>query len=326
MRLWCRCSASVIGSSLLLVGASGVVHAQTYPNSPVRIIVPFPAGGGVDGMGRILAQKLTESFGKSFVIENRGGANGNIGTEVAAKSAKDGYTLLVTGAGLVTNPSLYAKVPYDAVKDLDPISLAAMAPNILVVHPSVPARTVKELIALARARPGEVQYGGSGSGSTPHLAAELFKTMAHIDIVHIPYRGTGPALVGLLSGEANIMFLPVTSGVPLVKSGRLRALAVTSTKRLQVVPQVPTVAESGLKGYESSQWYGMLAPAGTPADILTVLNTHVVKCMQSPDVKQRLLDEGAVPIGSTREEFASHIRAELAKWAKVIKESGARID
>lgn len=319
-------SPIVMVLSALVSFGSAVATAQTYPNAPVRIIVPFPAGGGVDGMGRILAQKLTESFGKTFVIDNRGGANGNIGTEVAAKSPKDGYTLLVTGAGLVTNPSLYAKVPYDAVKDFDPVSLAAMAPNILVVHPSVPAKTVKELIALARARPGEIGYGGSGSGSTPHLAAELFKTMAHINIVHIPYRGTGPALIGLLSGEANIMFLPVTSGVPLVKNGRLRALAVTSATRLQVVPQVPTVAESGLKGYESSQWYGMLAPAGTSAEILNVLNAHVVKCMQNADVRERLLGEGAVPVGSTRDEFAAHIRKELAKWAKVIKESGARID
>ncbi len=325
MTLRGACSlAAMIAVYVLCFGDAAI--AQNYPNAPVRVIVPFPAGGGVDGMGRVLAQKLTESFGKSFVIDNRGGANGNIGTEVATKSPKDGYTLLVTGAGFVTNPSLYAKVPYDAVRDFEPVSLAAMAPNILVVHPSVPAKTVKELIALAKARPGEVGYGGSGSGSTPHLAAELFKTMAHINIVHIPYRGTGPALIGLLSGEANIMFLPVTSGVPLVKSHRLRALAVTSATRLQVVPEVPTVAESGLKGYESSQWYGMLAPAGTAAEILNVLNAHVVKCMQSADVRQKLLDEGAVPVGGSRDEFAAHIRKELAKWAKVIKESGARID
>ena len=273
----------------------GAALAQVYPTGPIRMIVPFPAGGGVDNMGRILGQKLNEILGKSVVIENRGGANGNIGTEIVAKSAKDGYTLLMTGAGFVTNPSLYSRTGYDPVKDFDPISLATLAPNILVVHPSLPARSVKELIALAKAKPGQMQYASSASGSTPHLAAELFKTLANVDIVHIPYKGTGPAMIGLIGGEASVMFLPAINAGPHLKSGRLRAIAVTSTARLPAMPELPTVAESGLPGYESSQWYGVLAPTGTPEDILNSLNAHIMKIMQSADTRQRLINEGHSP-------------------------------
>ena len=290
------------------------------------MIVPFPAGGGIDNMGRIVGQKLTDVLGKPIVIENRGGANGMIGSEIVAKSPKDGYTLLFNGANFVTTPSLFSKATYDPIRDFEPISLVSLAPNILVVHPSLPARSVPELIAVARARPGQVQYAGSGSGSTPHLAAELFKTMAKVDMVHIPYRGSGPAMIGLLSGEASVMFLPAINAGPHLKSGRLRALAVTSAARLPAMPQLPTIAESGLRGYESSQWYGALAPAGTPVEILNLLNGHIVKFMQSPEMKQRLIAEGTVPVGSTREQFASHIKAEIVKWAKVIKQSGARVD
>ena len=300
--------------------------AQGYPNGPVRVIVPFPPGGGVDSMGRFLSQKLYDSLGKTFPIENRSGANGNIGSELAAKSPKDGYTLLFTGAGLVTNPSLYAKVPYDPVRDFEAISLVALAPNVLVVHPSLPAKSVKELIALAKARPRQVLFAGSGSGSTPHLAGELFNTLAGVEMVHVPYRGSGPAVMGLLSGEASLSFLPATNAVQLVKSGRLRALAVTSLTRLPAMPRLPTVSESGLKGYESSQWYGVLAPAGTPADVLNLLNAHIGKIMQVADTKQRLSGEGIVAIGSSREQFALYIKSEITKWAKVIKQSGARVD
>jgi tripartite-type tricarboxylate transporter receptor subunit TctC len=292
----------------------------------VRVIVPFPPGGGVDGMGRIVSQKLAEVLGKAFPVENRSGANGNIGTEAAAKSHKDGYTLLFTGAGLVTNPSLYAKVPYDPVRDFDPISLVSIAPNVLVVHPSLPAKSVKELAALARARPGQVLFAGSGSGSTPHLAAELFNSLAGVKMVHVPYRGSGPAIVGLMSGEASVMFMPTTNAVPLVKAGRLRALAVTSRERVPAMPELPTVSESGLKGYESSQWYGLLAPAGAPADVLDLLSSHVARIMQAPDMKQRMTADGLVAAGSTRPQFAAHIKVEIAKWAKVIQQSGARVD
>jgi tripartite-type tricarboxylate transporter receptor subunit TctC len=308
-------------TALLTVSVNAL--AQGYPANPVRIIVPFPPGGGNDSMGRMLAQKLTEAMGKQFVIDNRGGANGMVGSEMAAKASKDGYTLLVNGANFVTSPSLYAKPLYDPIKQFDPISLLAFAPNVLVVHPSVPAKNVKQLIALAKARPGEIGFAGSGSGSTPHLAGELFKTMTGTDMIHVPYRGTGPAITGLVSGEVTTMFMPSLASVPLIKSGRVRALAVTSRTRLPALPSLPTVSESGLKGYESSQWYGFLAPIGTPADILNLLNAQTMKIMNTPEMKQRMADSGSVAVGSTRAEFAKHLESEYAKWAKVIKASGA---
>lgn len=317
---------SQLTAALALIVASGPIIAQSYPAGPVRVIVPFPPGGGVDGAGRLISQKLSEALGKQFVVDNRPGANGMIGSELAAKSAKDGYTLMVNGANFVTTPSLYSKVTYHPVRDFEPVSLLALAPNVLVVHPSLPAKSVKELVALAKSRPGEVNYAGSGSGSTPHLAAELFNTLAQVKMVHVPYRGTGPAIVGLMSGEASVMFMPTTNAVPLVRSGRLRALAVTSRERVPAMPELPTVSESGLKGYESSQWYGLLAPAGTPADVLGLLSSQVVKIMQAPDMRQRLTGEGLVAVGSTREQFAAHIKVELAKWVKVIKASGAQVD
>ncbi len=301
-------------------------HAQTYPANPVRIVVPFPAGGGVDSAGRLVAQKLSENLGKSFVIENRGGANGMIGSEVVAKAPKDGYTLMVNGANFVTSPSLYKKSLYDPIREFDPISLIALGPNVLVVHSSLPVKSVTELIALAKSKPGEIGFAGSGSGSTPHLAGELFNTLAGVKMIHIPYRGSGPAMIGLLGGEAMTMFLPAINAGPHIKTGRLRALAVTSRERLAAMPSLPTVAEAGLKGYESSQWYGLWAPAGAPAEILNFLNSHVAKIMQAADVRQRLIDDGLIPIGSTRELFAAHIKSEITKWANVIKQSGARVD
>jgi tripartite-type tricarboxylate transporter receptor subunit TctC len=310
----------------LCVASVERTSAQSYPTGPVRIVVPFPAGGGVDTTGRLIGQRLAEALGRPFVIDNRPGANGMIGSEIVAKAPKDGYTLMVNGANFVTTPSLYSKVTYDPIKDYEPISLLSLAPNVLVVHPSLPAKSVKELVALAKARPGQVNFAGSGSGSTPHLAAELFNTLANVKMVHVPYRGTGPAIVGLMSGEASVMFMPTTNAVELVKSGKLRALAVTSRSRLSALPGLPTVAESGLKDYESSQWYGLLAPAGTPVEVLNVLNSHVVKIMQGADMKQRMTDSGNVAVGSTREAFATHLKSEFDKWAKVIKQSGARVD
>lgn len=310
--------------SLILVALSAT--AQTYPQGPVKVIVPFPAGGGVDAAARILGQSLTESFGKTFVIENRGGANGNIGTGAAAKSPSDGYTLLFTGAGLVTNPSLYKTVPYDPIRDFAPVALMALAPNVLVVHVSLPVKSAQELIALAKAKPGEIGFAGAGSGSTPHLAGELFNVMAGVQMVHIPYRGSGPAMIGLLAGDAPVMFVAAIGAVPHVAVGRLRALAVTSRERLAAMPEVPTVAEAGLEGYESSQWYGLLAPAGTPAEVLDLLNSHVAQIMRTPEMKARMTSDGLIAVGGSRAEFAAHIRAEREKWAKVIAASGARVD
>lgn len=290
------------------------------------MIVPFPAGGGVDAAGRVLAQALTATLGKSFVVENRGGANGNIGTEAAAKAPADGYTLLFTGAGFVTNPSLYKKVPYDPVKDFEPVSLMAVGPNVLVVHPSLAVHSVRELIAAAKARPGEIGFAGSGSGSTPHLAGELFNVSAGVKMIHIPYRGSGPAMIGLLAGDAPVMFLPAINAGPQIAAGRVRALAVTSRERLPAMPEIPTVAESGLPDYESSQWYGVLAPAGTPPDVLNLLNSHIEKIMRDPAMRSRMSGDGLVPIGGSREQFRFHIKTEIEKWAKLISASGATVD
>ena len=319
-----RTARNLLTAVLLL--SVGTLSAQTYPTGPVRIIVPFPAGGGVDTAGRLLSQKLAEAIGKPVIVDNRAGANGMIGSEMAAKSPKDGYTLMVNGANFVTSPILYAKALYDPIRDFDPISLLAHAPNILVVHPSLPVKNVKELIAFARARPGEILFAGSGSGSTPHLAGELFKTLTNTNMVHVPYRGTGPAITAILSGEVSTMFMPALTALPMINSGRVRALGVTSLERLPALPDLPTVSESGLKGYQSSQWYGLLAPSGTPPDILNFLNGHAVKIMQSPEMKERMKNSGSVAIGSTREVFAKHLQTEFTKWAKVIKASGATVD
>jgi tripartite-type tricarboxylate transporter receptor subunit TctC len=313
-------------AALVLGAALGPAGAQPYPKGPVRMVVPFPAGGGVDAAGRILAQKLAGDLGRPFIVENRGGANGNIGTEAAARSPADGYTLLFTGAGFVTNPSLYQKVPYDPVKDFEPISLMALGPNVLVVHPSLPVRSVEDLIVLAKAQPGRIGFAGSGSGSTPHLAGELFNVMAGVKMVHVPYRGSGPAMIGLLAGDAPVMFLPAINAGAHVAAGRLRAIAVTSRERLPAMPDVPTVSEAGVPGYESSQWYGLLAPAGTPPQILDLLNARVVKIMNSAEMRAAMTRDGLVPIGGSRQDFAAHIRAEIEKWARVIAASGAKVD
>ena len=310
----------------LLACASATANAQTYPTGPVRFLVPFPAGGGIDTMGRIFGQKLSEAIGKPVVVENRAGANGMIGSRFVARAPKDGYTLLVNGVNFVTTPSMFKNAEYDPVKDFDAISLLGLAPNILVVHPSLPAKNVKDLIALAKARPGMVLFAGSDSGSTPHLAGELFKTLTNTNMVHVPYRGTGPAITAILSGEVSTMFMPALTALPLIQSGRLRALGVTSLERLPALPELPTVSESGLKGYQSSQWYGILAPAGTPPEILNLLNGHAAKIMHTPEMKERMKMSGSVAVGSSREMFSKFLQTEFTKWAKVIKDSGAKVD
>jgi tripartite-type tricarboxylate transporter receptor subunit TctC len=300
--------------------------AQTYPVRPIRMIVPYAAGGGVDVMARLIAPRLSERLGQQVVVDNRAGATGNIGAELAARSAPDGYTVLMAGASIAINVSLYAKRPFELTKDLAPVTLVANSPNIVLVHPSLPAKSIRELIALAHSRPGQLNYASGGSGSTLHLTAELFKTMTHVDIVHIPYKSTGPAILAVISGEASMAMPPLAGMMGHVESGRLRALAVTSSKRLSTIPNLPTVAESGVPGFESGQWYAVLVPTDTPADIVNRLQTDLVQVVRAPDVVAHITREGTFPLGSTPPECGRFIAREIDKWAKVVKASGARVE
>ena len=300
--------------------------AQSYPTKPVRLIVPFVPGGGADASARLFAAKLSESLAQQVIIDNRGGAGGNIGAELASKAAPDGYTILWGSANLAMNATLYGKLPFDPVKDFIAVSLLAKSPNVIVVHPSLAVKSVAELIALAKSAPGKINYASGGNGSTAHLASELFKTMAHVNLVHVPYKGSGPAVIAVLSGEAPLTMVPALAVMPHVQSGRLRALAITSTQRAPTFPDLPTVAESGLPGYEAAQWYGAMLPLGTPERIVTRLNSDLVKIVQLPDVNARLVAEASIPIGSTRQQFAAYLQEEMTKWAQVVRFSGARVD
>ena len=307
----------------LVATALRPVAAQTYPAKPIRFIVPFPPGGGNDLIARELSQHLTESLGQPMVVDNRPGASTLIGAEAAAKASPDGYTLFMgNNSTLTINPHLYKKLPYDAVRDFAPLSLLASAPFVLLAHPSFPAQSVKELIALARQRPGQLNFGSSGLGIATHLAGEMFKLMARVDIVHIPYKGAAPALTDLIGGQIELLFNNVISAMPHVRSGRLRALAVTSKTRSHALPQVPAVAEAGLPDYEASVWYAVLAPARAPAPVLTRLHGEFVKALQQPRVQDRLASDGASIVGSTPEVLARTIEADLARWGKVIKQNG----
>lgn len=320
--------ATVIGASVLCAMlSSGLLAQQGYPVKPIRMVVPQPAGGTSDILARIAGQKITEATGQQVVAENRAGAGGNIGTELVARAAPDGYTLLtVAGSTLTVNPSMYRKLPFDTLKDLAPITIIAEVPNILIVHPSLPVKSVRELIAFARARPGELNYASTGAGQSTHLAMELFNTMAGVRIVHVPYKGGGQALPDLLGGHVSLMFGSVTSSLPHVKAGKLRALGVSTLKRLPTMPQLPTVSESGLPGFEVTVWYGMLAPAGTPRSIIMRVNSIVVAALKNPDMQLRLSAQGAQAIGNTPEQFETQVRSDLVKWARVIKASGATLD
>lgn len=307
--------------------SAGSALANDYPTKPIRLVVPFAAAGTTDFLARAIAQKLGSNLGTSVVVDNRPGAGGNIGSDIVAKSEPDGYTLLLGTVGThAINASLYKKMPYDTVKDFAPVTLVASVPNMVVVHPSVPAKSIKELIALAKAKPGSLSFGSSGSGSSIHLSGELFKSMAGVDMLHVPYKGSGPAVSDLIGGQINMMFDNMPSSLPHVKAGRLRAIAVTSAKRSPAMPDLPTVAESGVPGYESVAWFGVLAPAGTPPALVKKLNAEIVKVLKSPDVAQRLASQGAEPVYNTPEEFSALIKTEMVKWAKVIKASGAQVD
>ena len=314
-------------SGMALMLACGAGWAQGYPAKTVRVIVPYPPGGGTDTIARPLAQKLTESFGQQVIIDNRGGAGGNVGMELAARAAPDGYTLVIgLTAQLAVNPALYRKLPYDPVKDYEPITLIGAGAYLLVVHPSLPVKDVKELVALAKARPGQITYASSGNGSGGHLCMELFTTMTGTNFVHVPYKGGGPALVDTLAGQVQVLFTPPVSATQHVQSGRLRALAVSTVRRSAGMPDLPTIAESGVPGYDSGVWYGVLAPAGTPREIVMRVNGDVVKALQQPDFRTMLIANSIDPIGSSPEVLAQFIRIEMAKWAKVVRDADVRVD
>jgi tripartite-type tricarboxylate transporter receptor subunit TctC len=307
--------------------ATAPAATAPYPDKPIRFVVPFPAGGATDLMARSLATKLAEQMGQAVVLDNRGGAGGTIGVETVAKAAPDGYTLLFgTMGALSINPSLYSKLPYNTLQDFTPVSVTHTTPRILVVHPSIAAKSVAELITLAKAKPGAFTFGSSGNGTSSHLTGELFRSSAGINIMHIPYKGTAPAAVDLIAGRISMTFDAPAIYVPHVRSNKLRALGVTSLKRLAMAPDVPTIAESGLPGFEVSNWLGVLAPARTSREIVAKLNGEIVKAMADPEMKKLLNGQGIEPASSKPEEFVSLIKSEMAKWAKVVKSSGARID
>jgi tripartite-type tricarboxylate transporter receptor subunit TctC len=306
--------------------AEAQTDAAHYPSRPIRIIVPFPPGGATDIMGRTLGQKLTQRWGQQVIIDNRPGAGGNIAAELAARAAPDGHTLFfAASAQLAVNPNLYAKVPYDPIKNFAAVVLVGSGANIVVAHPSLSVRSLKELIALAKSKPGLLQYASPGSGSTAHLSAELLKIEAGIDIVHVPYKGAAPGVIDVLGGQVPLMFVSMPSVLGHVKAGKLVALGVTSARRSDAAPDVPTFAET-IPRFESSSWYGIVAPANSPRDVIAKLNAAVLASLKAPDVREIFAAQGTDIIGSTPEEFARYIKAELAKWAIVVKKSGARVD
>lgn len=309
-------------------GIAGTAFAQgaaNYPTKPVRFIAPFPPGGSTDLLARLVAQKLTEAWGQQVIVENRGGAAGTIGVEAAARAAPDGYTIVMGHVGTFgVNPTLYPKLSYDAVRDFSPITVLATVPNGMAVHPSLPVKTARDFIALAKARPGELLYASGGSGSASHLAGEYFKLLTKINMVHVPYKGTAPAMISMISGETTMTITGMVALGPHVKSNRLKLLGVATMKRLSIAPEVPTIHESGVPGYDANQWYGVLTQAAVPRDIVNKLHADIVKVMMRPDVKERLAADGAEAVANTPEQFAAHIQAEIARWAPVVKASGAR--
>jgi len=317
-----RCAALAV-----LLGVAMPASPQYYPSKPIRFVVPFPAGGPLDIVARSIGQELTKSWGQPVIVDNRPGAGGNIGADFVAKSAADGYTILMGAVSThAINVTLYSKLPYDPVKDFAPITLITSVPNVLVLHPSVPANNVKELIAIAKAKPGQLDFASGSTGSAGHLAGELFKSMAGVDMVHIPYKGAAPAVIDLLAGHVSLMFDNMSSALPNIKTGRVRAIAVTTLKRSPLLPQLPTISESGLRGFDISTWFGVFAPAGKPPAIVTRLNTEIVRILHTPDMKERLATLGAEPVGNKPDEFAAFIRSEIPKYARVIKASGAKAD
>ena len=307
-------------ASLLLLLGFTFAAAQPYPNRPIRIVAPFPAGGGLDLVSRALGQRLSAALGQSVIIDNRAGADGMIGTEQVARATPDGYALLISSTGpMVINPALNLKMPYDTLKDFAPITLVVVQPLCLVVHPSLPVKSVKELVALAKARPGQLNYGSGGIGNGAHLAGELFKTATGTDIVHIPYKGAAPAVVDLLAGQVHMMLNSIPVLLPHIRAAKLRALAVGNRSRMAILPEVPTMHEAGVAKFDANSWYGFFAPAGTPKEIVSRLNAESAKILRGQEMSDFLSPQGAEPIGNSPEEFSAHIKAELAKWAQAVK-------
>jgi tripartite-type tricarboxylate transporter receptor subunit TctC len=304
--------------------AADISAQQNYPAGPMRIVVPFTPGGGTDILARLIAQKLNESWGQPVVVDNRPGAAGTLGTAFVAKSVGDGHTLLIVPAGYAGNPGLYKKLPYDHTRDLAPVSWLASGPLTLVVHPSLPAKSVKELIAFARARPGEINFGSSGAGTLPHLSAELFNSMSGIKMVHIPYKGAGAAVTDVMAGRVPVYFMNILQSVSLIKAGKLRALGVTTPQRTPIAPDIPSIAEAGLKGYDMTNWYGLLAPAATPREAIVKLNAEVVRILKLPELTNRLADDGMTVVASSPARFAEFLARETDKFTKVIEAAGIK--
>ena len=326
MNLIGRLIAMVVVVAVLGLDASAAL-AQGYPAKPIRVIAAFPPGSVSEILGRVVGHKLTEAWGQPVVVETRPGAGGTIAADAVAKAAADGYTLLMgSSAELTVGPNLYSKLSYDPLKHFAPVILVAVVPNLLVVHPSVPATTVKELVAVVKSKPGQLNFASSGNGTTGHLAGEMLKAVAGIDMVHIAYKGSPPALTDTLAGQTSLMFGPIVTALPHTRAGKLRALAVSSPRRSSAAPEVPTMVEAGFPDFEASIYFGISAPTGTPREIVARLNAEIGKALQVPEVRQTLLKQGAEPLGGTPEAYAAHIKAEIAKWARVVKISGARID
>lgn len=319
-------SIALLTTGLISHGALAQT-AATFPSKPVRFIAPFPPGGSTDTLARLVAIKLSEAWGQQVVVENRGGAGGTIGVELAARAAPDGYTIVMGHVGTFGfNPTLYPKLPYDAIKDFAPITVLATVPNGMAVHPSLPVKTARDFVALAKAKPGELLYASGGSGSASHLAGEYFRLLAKINMVHVPYKGTGPAMISMISGQTTMTITGMVALMPHVKSARLKLLGVATMKRLAIMPDVPTINESGVPGYDANQWYGVLTQSAVPRDIVTKLHADIVKVLARPDIKERLAADGAEPVANTPEQFAAHIKSEIARWAPVVKASGAKPD
>jgi len=321
-----------LASIALLCGGSfcNPALAQTaanFPSKPVRFIAPFPPGGSTDTLARLVSMRLSEMWGQQVVVENRGGAGGTIGVEMAARAAPDGYTIVMGHVGTFGfNPTLYPKLPYDAIKDFAPITVLATVPNGMAVHPSLPVKTARDFVALAKAKPGELLYASGGSGSASHLAGEYFRLLTKIDMVHVPYKGTGPAMISMISGQTTMTITGMVALMPHVKSGRLKLLGVATMKRLAILPDVPTINDSGVPGYDANQWYGVLTQAAVPRDIVAKLNADMVKVLARTDVKDRLAADGAEPVANTPEQFSALIKSEIVRWAPVVKASGAKPD